>query len=108
MKRSRAVQAFLIISAAAGCGQRHEAVRRCVDDTGAPTDDRNCNVPAPATGHHYSWVYFPAGSPGASAGTGAATGAETQRGVVGAEGAAHASEGAHGGEAAGHAGGAGE
>lgn len=46
----------------AGCGERHPAVRRCVDETGALTANRNCQMPAQAGAvHHYAWVYAPAG-----------------------------------------------
>jgi hypothetical protein len=118
MKRSRAVQAFLVISAAtalANCGQKHDASRRCVDENGSFTDDRNCSSPAAGSPHRYSWVYAPAGASnkteeGASAAPGANKGAEaegTSRGVIGAEGAAHAAAG-EGGHAAGGGAGAGE
>lgn len=100
MKRSRAIQAFLVVSAAtvlANCGQKHEAVRRCVDENGSFTEDKNCVAGAAVAGgaHHYAWVYAPAGasnkteegSPASSERS-----AETSRGVIGAEGAAHAGE----------------
>jgi len=116
MKRSRAVQAFLVVSAAGAlisCGQRHEAVRRCVDENGNYSDIGNCSSTGTGiAGHHYTWVYAPSGSANASpetttttsttaSGSKAASSEGTSRGVVGAEGAAHA-----GGEG-GHAGGGG-
>jgi hypothetical protein len=118
MKRSRAVQAFLVVSAAGAlisCGQRHEAVRRCVDENGNYSDNGKCSSTGTGiAGHHYTWVYAPSGSANASpetttttttsttaSGSKAASSEGTSRGVVGAEGAAHA-----GGEG-GHAGGGG-
>jgi hypothetical protein len=117
MKRSRAVQAFLVVSVATtlnSCGQKHEASRRCVDENGLFSDTRNCGVSGVSSGgHRYAWVYAPAGATnqtdegrteGRSGVTSGGTSASesTSRGVIGGEGAAHASGG---GEAAGHAGG---
>src|SRR3954463_12022276 len=103
MKRSRAVQAFLVISAAgalSNCGQKHQAERRCVDENGVFTDDRNCTSPVAGSPHRYAWVYAPAGATNKSSdeGTPASTKPEaTTRGVIGGEGAANAGEGAHAG-----------
>ncbi len=104
MKKSRAVQAFLIVSVATSCGPRH-----CVDETGKPADDRNCSTGGTTSGsttsggHTYVWA-------SGRATTDAAAESGTTRGVVGAEGAAHAGEGsgAHGGGGeGGHGGGGG-
>ena len=124
MKRSRVVQAFLVVSAAStlsSCGQKHEASRRCVDENGLFTEDRNCGTSGGGAGvasggHHYVWVYAPAGATnktdeGRTEGrSGATTGAAdtarsdaSSRGVIGGEGAAHASAGGEAG--GGHAGG---
>lgn len=117
MKRSRIVQAFLVVSAAgalSSCGQRHEAERRCVDENGSFSVAGNCagGGIAGTAGHHYAWVYAPAGASNKSPDDMSATSSKspssegTSRGVVGAEGAAHA--GGEGSHAGGSAGGAGE
>src|SRR5437763_9858755 len=100
MKRSRAVRAFAVISAAAAlssCGQKHQAERRCVDENGTFTDDRNCASPVAGSPHHFAWVYAPAGASNKSSEEGAPPAAHpeaTTRGVIGGEGAATAGEGA--------------
>ena len=48
--------------ALSGCGAKHEAVRRCVDEDGNKVEDRNCTNPPPGSTHKYAWVYAP--SPG--------------------------------------------
>ena len=115
MKRSQMVRAFLVVSAAgalSSCGQRHEAERRCVDENGSFSAAGNCAGGAGAAGHHYAWVYAPAGASNKSADDVSAAGPKsasaegTSRGVVGGEGAAHG--GGEGGHAGGSAGGAGE
>ncbi|MDQ1470211.1 MAG: hypothetical protein QOH67_5144 [Hyphomicrobiales bacterium] len=93
MKRSRAVQAFLVISAASAlssCGQKHLAERRCVDENGSFTDDRNCmSSPVPGSPHHFAWVYAPEGATNKSSdeSTPATENPKaTTRGVIGGEG----------------------
>ncbi|MES1260185.1 MAG: hypothetical protein ABUS49_00510 [Acidobacteriota bacterium] len=59
----QAVLIAIVLSAAAlgACGTKHEAVRRCVDESGNVADDRNCASPPPASPHKYAWVYAPTG-----------------------------------------------
>jgi hypothetical protein len=107
MKKSRAVQAFLVVSAASAlsnCGQKHLAERRCVDENGSFTDDRNCESPVAGSPHHFAWVYAPAGATNKSSDESTPTTTRpeaTTRGVIGAEGAANGGEGAHTGSGAG-------
>jgi len=45
------------------CGQKHEAARRCVDETGKVAAESNCtNPPVAGAAHKYAWVYTPAGA----------------------------------------------
>jgi hypothetical protein len=43
----------------AACGSKHEAVRHCVDETGAVAADTNCSASPTDSKHHYAWVYSP-------------------------------------------------
>ena len=52
--------AILLLAALAGCGQKHEAVRHCVDEGGASVADAKCEgTPEPGDHHKYAWVYSP-------------------------------------------------
>ncbi len=97
MKRSRVVDAFVVVSLAAtleACGSQP---RRCLDQLGNPADERNCTSGGGKTGgYYYHW--------GGGASSHSSTESGTTRGVIGSEGAAHGA-----GEAGGaHGGGAGE
>lgn len=56
----RAGLAILMLAALAGCGQKHEAVRHCVDEEGASVSDDKCaGTPQAGDKHKYAWVYSP-------------------------------------------------
>ena len=99
MKRSRSVELFLVVSAAAamtGCSSERE---RCVDGNNNIVEDRNCQ--GPTTGV-YHWYYGGSSSGGAvgshvsggstTPGAGDADSA-TSHGVIGGAGEAHGAGG---------------
>ena len=48
----------------AGCGEKHLAAKRCVDESGTVADNAKCEAPADSQSnqrpaHKYAWVYAP-------------------------------------------------
>jgi hypothetical protein len=50
-----AVAAGILLPTA--CGQHHEAIRICVDETGTTVADSNCEAASKSGPHKYAWVY---------------------------------------------------
>jgi len=108
LKRSRTVELFLVVSAAAvltDCSPDTASVRRCVDENNTVVDSQNCRV---SQGQPYHWYYggssgyAPIGTrvSGGSISPGAGSGeaeSSTAHGVFGAAGEAHGGGGGEGG-----------